>query len=70
MTYTFQFLQLLFQFSINPTAELAMPIGIPTKEAKVEMETHTVTAEAKIRNCSKYFEVVQIFSLFLFINSF
>ena len=35
----------------NPTTELAMPIGIPTKEAKVEIETHPVTVEAKI---SKY----------------
>ena len=28
-----------------------MPIGIPTKEGKVEIETHPVTTEAKI---SKY----------------
>ena len=30
------------------TAELIIPIGIPTKEAKPEMETHPVIAEAKI----------------------
>ena len=33
----------------NPNAELVIPIGILTKEAKVKIETHTVTAEAKIR---------------------
>ena len=26
----------------NPIVELAIPIGIPTKEAKAEMETHPV----------------------------
>ena len=35
----------------NPIAELIITIGIPTKEAKAEMETHLVTAEIKI---SKY----------------
>ena len=32
----------------NPTAELTMTIRITTKEAKAEMETHPLTAEAKI----------------------
>ena len=32
----------------NPTTELVVPIGITTKFAKVEMETHLLTAEAKI----------------------
>ena len=36
----------------NPIAELVISIGIPTKEAKAEMETHPVTVEAKIRKCS------------------
>ena len=36
----------------NPTAELVITIGIPTKEEKAEMETHPVTAEPKIRKCS------------------
>ena len=36
----------------NPIAELVSPIGIPTKEAKPEIQTHPVTAEAKIRKCS------------------
>ena len=32
----------------NPIAELVIPIGIPTKEAKAEMETHPVIAEITI----------------------
>ena len=36
----------------NPIAELVIPIEIPTKEAKAEMEMHPVIVEAKIRNCS------------------
>ena len=35
----------------DPIAELVIPIGILTKEAKAEMETHPVIVEAKIRNC-------------------
>ena len=30
----------------HPTAELTMPIGISSKEAKSKIETHPVTAEA------------------------
>ena len=36
----------------NSTVELAIPIDIPTKEAKTEMETNAATAEAKISKCS------------------
>ena len=36
----------------NPIAELVIPIGIPNKEAKAEIEIHLVIAEAKIRECS------------------
>ena len=36
----------------NTTAELVMPPGIPTKEAKTEIETHAVTVETKISKCS------------------
>ena len=32
----------------NPIAELIIPIGIPTKEAKAELEPHPVIVEAKI----------------------
>ena len=31
----------------NLTAELVMPIRIPTKESKAEIETHPVTPEAE-----------------------
>ena len=33
----------------NPIVELLIPIGTPSKEAKLEMEIHPVIAEAKIR---------------------
>ena len=36
----------------NFIAELVIPIGIPTKEAKAEMEIHPVTVEIKISKCS------------------
>ena len=32
----------------NPTAGLAISIGIPTNEAKKEIETHPVITETKI----------------------
>ena len=34
----------------NHITELIIPIEIPTKEAKAEIEIHLVTTEAKIRN--------------------
>ena len=37
--------------NFNPIAELVIPIGIPTKEANSETETHSVTVEI---NISKY----------------
>ena len=36
----------------NPIAELVIPIGIPIKEAKPEIEIHLVIADAKINKCS------------------
>ena len=36
----------------TPTAELVIPTGILTKEAKAEMETHPVTVETKAIICS------------------
>ena len=33
--------------TLNPLAELAIPTGIWTKEAKVEMDTHPVTIKTK-----------------------
>ena len=34
----------------NPIVELAIPTGIPTREAKAEMETHPVIVEIAISN--------------------
>ena len=36
----------------NPIAERVIPIEIPSKEAKTEIEIHPVLVEAKIRNYS------------------
>ena len=38
----------------NPTAELSLLIGMSTKKAKLEIETHPVTTEAKISKCSNF----------------
>ena len=35
----------------NPIAELAIPIGIPSKTGKAEIEVDPVNVEAKIRKC-------------------
>ena len=35
----------------NPIAQLVIPIGLPAKEAKAEIEIHPVIIEAKIRKC-------------------
>ena len=40
----------------NPIAELVIPIGMPTKEAKAEIEIYPVIVEAKIR---KLFNIIQ-----------
>ena len=36
----------------NPNAELVLPIGITSKDAKAEIEIHPVIVKAKIRKCS------------------
>ena len=36
----------------NTNVQFAIPIGIPTKEVKVEMETHPVIVESTISECS------------------
>ena len=35
----------------SPIAELAIPIGISSSEAKADLEIHPVTVEAKTRKC-------------------
>ena len=47
-----------------------MPTGIPTRQAKAEIEPHPVIAITKISECSIQFKAVQSFLCFLFINSF
>ena len=37
---------------LYPIIELAIPIRIPTKEAKAKMETHPVIVEIAISECS------------------
>ena len=58
----FFFFSLIFDFYVfihtviaqifNQIIELVIPIGIPTKQAKAELETHPVIVEPKIRKCS------------------
>ena len=35
--------------TFNPTAELVIPIGIPTKDAKAKIEIHSETLESKMK---------------------
>ena len=51
----------------NPKAELVIPKGKPSKEAKAEIEMHSVTAEAKIR---KVFNISGTNLLVLFTHEF
>ena len=50
----------------NPIAELAISIGISTKEAKAEMKTQPVIVELKIRKCSIQFTVFKVFLCHIF----
>ena len=38
---------------LNPIVELVIPIQLPTKKAKAEMETHLVVVEATVSRWSK-----------------
>ena len=42
----------------NPIVELAIPIGIPTKEGKAEIETHPVIVEVTISEWSISFKTI------------
>ena len=44
--YDFLFPAVIAQI-FNPTVEVAMPTGISSVDGKAEMETHSVTIEAK-----------------------
>ena len=50
----------------NSIAELIIPIGIPIKKVKSEIEKHPVTVKAKIRKCLISFRVVKTFSCFFY----
>ena len=49
-------------------AEIAIPTGIPTKEARAEIEAYPVTVEGRISKCSIQFKMLQTFLCFLLIN--
>ena len=46
-------IHLVITQTFNPSAELLILIGIPTKEAKTEMGTYLVTAGIKTSKCSR-----------------
>ena len=48
----------------NPIAELVISIGIPSKEAKSEIEIHPVIVDAKIRKCSIHLDLYKPFRAF------
>ena len=57
----------------NLIAELIIPIGIPTKEAKVEVETHLVTVKIKRSKCSlqlykPFYASVSLIYFYLFLQ--
>ena len=58
LRFLFLIIDLYFLFSaviaqiFNPITELVIPVGIPSKEAKAEIEMHPITTEAKISKCS------------------
>ena len=53
-----------------PSVELAVPIEVQTKEAKVEIEAHLLTAEAKINKYSTQFKAIRTTLCLLLIKSF
>ena len=42
----------------NPIAELVIPIVMPTKDVKADMETHPVNVEINKNKCSIKFETL------------
>ena len=57
MIYTYECLQLMHKI-FNSTAELKKLIGIPTKEAKAEIEANLLIAEAKRSEWLIWFKAV------------
>ena len=54
----------------NSIAELAISIGIPTKDTKAEMETHPVIVIITIRELLVQLKTLQNFLCFSLVNSF
>ena len=63
----------------NPTAELVVPLGIPTNKAKAEMETHPVMCKlqqtsgqynSKLHKCFHASYSLMHFNLFIQLNDF
>ena len=54
----------------NPTEELVMPIGIPSNEAKAEIETQLLIAGNKINDCLISFKFIRNFLHFFLITLF
>ena len=52
--------------TFNPIGELLIPIGIPIKEAKAEIEIHAVLVETKIRKFQYTFLCFLLISSFYF----
>ena len=50
---------------VNPIVELAIPIVIPTYEAKAEIETHPVIVEIPMSEWSIKFKTLQTFLMLL-----
>ena len=46
---------------LHPIAELVISIGKPTKQAKVEIETHPLTVKIKISKCSIWLKIYKLF---------
>ena len=62
LTYTFN--SVAFAQIFNPVAELVIPIGIPRKEVKAEMEIDSVIVEAKIKSVQYNLDLYQPFYAF------
>ena len=52
--YLYFFIPAVIAQIFKPIAELVIPIGIPIKEVKGEIEIHPVIVEAKRRKCSVF----------------
>ena len=67
MAYIFLISEAITQ-NFNTIAELVIPLGIPSRKVKAEIEIYPVSAETKIRKCSimkGYFSYSNYFSTIL-----